>query len=188
MGIFVHILSSRKINNMQMKYYEIKKFAKTLELLSKYKMNVKYAIQLKRLSKIINDEITILDEQVKNILDEYCKKDDSGNYNQFVIISDIQAKVIRSRVDIEIIKKDSGLYIKAIDISKLSEKDRSFIMPTIDNNTIIYDIDNVSDYNKEMEELLSVDFNFDFDKIPIQVIENFDIEPEFGDYIEMIFE
>jgi hypothetical protein len=61
-------------------------------------------------------------------------------------------------------------------------------MATIDNNTIIYDIDNVSDYNKEMEELLSVDFNFDFDKIPIEVIENFDIEPEFGDYIEMIFE
>ena len=173
---------------MQIKYFEIKKFAKTLELLSKYKMNVKYAIQLKRLSKIINDEIAILDEQVKNILDEYCKKDDNDNYNQFVIISEIQSKVIKSRVNIDIIKKDSGLYIKAIDISNLSEKDRSFVMATIDNNTVVYDIDNVADYNKEMEELLSVDFNFDFNKIPLEIIENFDIEPEYGDYIEMIFE
>ena len=104
------------------------------------KLPIKTAYKISRLSKAIDQEITFYQTKFREIVEEYCQKDENGNYvptvdgQGFQIISGKEAECNQAMIDLhslEVELPDITFAIDEFDGMELTVNDLSGIMPFI---------------------------------------------------------
>ena len=109
-------------------------------LTTSIKLPIKTAYKISRLSNAIDQEITFYQVKFREIVEEYCQRDENGNYvptadgQGFQIISGKEAECNQAMIDLQSLEvelPDITFVIDEFDGMELTVNDLSGIMPFI---------------------------------------------------------